>query len=63
MDWSSPNRGRHDFDLQVRHGGLVPSLWVSHRPSNEAEARVPRVEALEAILAKGTAGSIAPRKR
>jgi hypothetical protein len=41
----------------------VPSLWVSHRPSYEAAARVPRVEALEAILAKGTASPVVPRKR
>jgi hypothetical protein len=41
----------------------VPSLWVSHRTSNEAAALLPRVEALETILPKGAASSVSPRKR
>jgi len=54
---------RPNLDAKVRHGGSVPSLWVTHRPRNEATARVSRVQALEAVFAKGAAGSVLSRKR
>ena len=54
---------RPNLDAKVRHGGSVPSLWVTHRPRYEATARVPRVQALEAVFAKGAAGSVLSRKR
>ena len=51
------------LDPKVRHGGFVTSLWVTHRPRYEAAARVPRVQALEAVFAKCNAYFILLRKR
>ena len=54
---------RPNLDAKVRHGSFVPSLWVTHRPRNDAAARVPRVQALEAVFAKSAACSVLSRKR
>jgi hypothetical protein len=48
-----------DLNAKVRYGGSVPSLWVTHRPRNEAAARVPWEKALEFVFAKG-AKSLSP---
>ena len=51
------------LDPKVRHGGFVPSLWVTHRPRYEVAAHVPRVQALEAVFAKCNSYFILERKR